>query len=169
MNNKTYIGIDIGKHGAFAAIKHTGEIICEPMPLISKELDYPEILNILDRFSLPDHNVHVVFEKLGVIYRSAKSTAFSMGEQIGAIEMACVAKNIPYTKARAVDWQKMMFQGVTEMTRTDEKRDTKAMALLAVKRLFPQQKLTFTPRALKAHDGLVDALLMAEYARRRNL
>jgi hypothetical protein len=45
-------------------------------------------------------------------------------------------------------------------------KDTKAMALMAVKRLFPNQKLTFGERATVPHDGLVDALLMAEYSRR---
>jgi hypothetical protein len=43
------------------------------------------------------------------------------------------------------------------------------MALIAAKRLFPNQKLVFGDRATKPHDGLIDALLLAEYARRLNL
>ncbi len=67
-----------------------------------------------------------------------------------------------------------MFQGVDQITKPSKTagakpiRDTKAMALVAVKRLFPDLKLTFGERATKPHDGLIDAVLIAEYARRMN-
>ena len=47
------------------------------------------------------------------------------------------------------------------------KVDTKAMALVAAKRLFPKVNLMMTSKSTVPHDGLVDALLMAEYARRK--
>jgi len=43
------------------------------------------------------------------------------------------------------------------------------MALVAAKRLFPGQDFTLTERATKAHDGMVDALLMSEYGKRKGL
>ena len=70
----------------------------------------------------------------------------------------------------AKQWQKEMFLGVEEITITGKStRDTKAMALVAIKRIFPNLELTFGVKAKKPHDGLVDAVLMAEYARRNNL
>ena len=61
-----------------------------------------------------------------------------------------------------------MFTGVEEITVTGKStRDTKAMALVAAKRLFPDAKLTFGDKATKPHDGLVDALLMSEYGKRK--
>lgn len=169
--SKIYIGIDIGKHGAIATIFPDGKIVIEKMPMIKTELDYASIPQALNRMG---HSSHVVFEKLGVIFGSSKQTAFSMGEQSGAVEMSCICQNIPYTKVRAVDWQKQMFQGIDQITKpssTGKKqvRDTKAMALMAVKRIFPELKLTFGDRATVPHDGLIDAILMAEYARRNNL
>jgi len=169
-----YIGIDIGKHGAIAVMNSNGTIDTYAMPLIKKELDYHALNQLISTLSSTGSKVHVVFEKLGVIFGSAKSVAFSMGEQIGAIEMCCIAHNISYTKSRAIDWQKEMFTGVQEVTKPSttgkkEVRDTKAMALLAIKRIFPELKLTFGKIAFKPHDGLIDAVLMAEYARRRNL
>jgi hypothetical protein len=171
--NKIYIGIDIGKSGAIAIISRYG-IVTHEMPKISNELDYHSLNKILRSYvthsSLDSEKPYVIFEKLGVIFGSGKSTAFSMGHQSGAVEMSCVANDIPYTKVRAVDWQKQMFQGVQEITKTgSSKKDTKAMALVAIKRIFPDLKLTFGTRATKPHDGLVDAVLMAEYARRNNL
>lgn len=173
---KVYVGVDIGKDGAIAMIKD-GKIAVWPMPKIKTELDLPGITQtILPSVELDDPplEMHVVFEKLGVIFGSSKQTAFSMGQQSGAVEMACVCQNIPYTKVRAVDWQKAMFQGldkITKSSKTGKKqvRDTKAMALVAVQRIFPTLKLTFGEKATKPHDGLIDAVLMAEYARRNNL
>lgn len=172
MSDKVYVGIDIGKDGAIAFIHPDGEIEVHHMPKIKTELDYPAISNLISwRAGM---KMHVVFEKLGVIFGSSKQTAFSMGQQSGAVEMSCVCKGMPFTKVRAVDWQKAMFQGLDEITKPSktgkkEVRDTKAMALVAVKRIFPNLKLTFGERATKPHDGLIDAVLMAEYARRNNL
>ena len=171
--NKTYIGIDIGKKGSIAVIHKHGEIHTYPMPMIKTELDYHGLSNLIS--CLKVHNPHIVFEKLGVIFGTSKSTAFSMGEQSGCVEMSCICQGISYTKVRAVDWQKAMFQGVDEIAKTKTKdgkkagRDTKAMALVAIKRLFPDLELTFGEKAKKPHDGLIDAVLMAEYARRNNL
>lgn len=170
MNNKLYVGIDIGKNGAIATIDPKGEIITYPMPLIGSELDYHELSTLMVKITTDYPEVHVVFEKLGVIFGSGKNVAFSMGEQIGAVEMSCICKGIPYTKTRAILWQKEMFQGVPEQLKTNSsKRDTKSMALIAIKRIFPDLVLTFGKRAVKPHDGLIDAVLMAEYARRKNL
>ena len=77
---------------------------------------------------------------------------------------------IPYIKVPAKEWQKEMFKGVDEITKPGKtSRDTKAMALVAIKRLFPELKLTFNDRSTKPHDGLIDAVLIAEYSKRKNL
>lgn len=171
--SKVYIGIDIGKSGAIAVI-HGSEITTYPMPKIKTELDYIELSSLMFNLNSELNGSHVIFEKLGVIFGSSKQTAFSMGEQAGSVEMSCICQGMPYTKVRAVDWQKEMFTGLDQITKPSstgkkEVRDTKAMALVAIKRLFPNLKLTFGDKATKSHDGLIDAVLMAEYARRKNL
>jgi len=166
MNNKVYIGIDIGLKGAIC-IRHNEEIITYAMPTNKKVIDIQAIKKILNSYN---ENMHVVFEKLGVIYGSSKTTAFSMGYQSGLIEGLCSALNIPYTMVRAVDWQKDMFTGVTVVNKPGKStKDTKAMALTAIKRLHPDLKLTFGKIATKPHDGLIDSVLMTEYAIRKNL
>jgi len=63
-----------------------------------------------------------------------------------------------------------MFTGVEEITITGKStRDTKAMALVAAKRLFPGRDFKLTDRSTKPHDGMVDALLMSEYGKRKQL
>jgi len=44
--------------------------------------------------------------------------------------------------------------------------DTKAQAVAIVQQLFPDVNLLRTPRCKKAHDGMADALLIAEWGRR---
>ncbi len=45
-------------------------------------------------------------------------------------------------------------------------KDTKTKSILAASRLFPRVDLRRTARSKVAHDGLTDALLIAEFGRR---
>lgn len=178
MGNKTqyqrrfHIGIDIGKEGAIVIQEKDKAITSMPMPLIVKELDYNGIYKILEPYE--GGNGMVVFEKI-VPYVGNKTSIFSMGMQAGAIEMACVALAIPYTKIPPQTWQKEMFIGVDNITKksittkSGESRDTKTMALIAAQRLFPGQLFNFPnqKKTTKPHNGLVDALLMSEFAKRK--
>ena len=173
--SKTIIAIDIGKKGAIAIIRpDLEEDEFHPMPMIKDEVDYVELESILSLVGNLDNNTVVIFEKLGVIFGTSKKTAFSMGHQSGAIEMACIALNLPFHKVPAKAWQKEMFANTSIVTKKSKSgkstvTDTKATALIVCKQLFPGLKLTFGDRATKPHDGLVDALLMGEYAKRKNL
>ena len=165
---RKYIGIDIGKKGAYYVLGEDGsEIECGPMPMIKNELDWHYLNDLMAKYNM--FNGMVVFEKLGVIFGSSKKTAFSMGYQAGAIELACIANYLKYTMVPAKKWQEEMFKGITKIYKKGTKGplDTKAMALVVAKRLFPKVNLLMTERSTVAHDGLVDALLMAEYARRK--
>lgn len=170
--DKTYIGIDIGKSGAIAIRTGNGSINIFAMPLIGKELDFHELNQILRPYK--GTYCTVVFEKM-IPFISNKQTTFSLGQQCGAIEMVCVALSIPYSKTVPANWQKDMFLGVENMTKisTTNKsgttRDTKAMALMAIKRLFPELKLTFGDKTKKPDDNLIDAVLIMEWAKRKKL
>ena len=162
--SKIYVGIDIGLAGALASIDKKN-VKGLKMPMLGKKVDPHDIIKELELLK-PDH---VVFEKLGVIFGTSKATAFSMGEQSGIIQTACICLGVPYTIVPAKEWQKAMYTGVPETKKSNGKRDTKAMALIACKRIFPNLELTLSERAKIAHDGYVDAILMAEWARRKNL
>lgn len=165
---RKYIGIDIGKKGAYYILGEDGSQIDRgAMPMIKKEVDWHEFNRIMSPYEGFDGMV--VFEKLGVIFGSSKKTAFSMGYQAGSIEMVCIANTIRYTMVQAKKWQAEMFDGQTKIFKTGSKTkiDTKGMALQCAKRLFPSVNLLMTDKSTVPHDGLVDALLMAEYARRK--
>jgi hypothetical protein len=161
---RRYIGIDIGKKGAIS-IYDGSSFIHHKIPMIRDEINYHKLHQLLEEYEA--FNGMVVFEKLGVIFGTSKTTAFSMGYQAGAIEMICIALCMPYTKVPAKVWQAEMFQGVEVINKTGKTtRDTKAMALVAFNRLFPKEHTAFDVKN-KAHDGLIDAALMAAYAERK--
>jgi hypothetical protein len=160
---KKYIGVDIGKNGGVVIIDGT-QINLYKMPLIGDQIDIKELNNLINHT-----NLVVVFEKLNSIFGTTKNTAFSMGHQVGILETICVLNNLPFVEVSAKTWQKEMFQGVSEVKKADGKRNTKAMAEIAATRLFPTVSLKTSSRQTKNQDGVIDALLIAEYAKRKNL
>lgn len=166
---RKYIGIDIGKQGAICILGDDGEEIARAkMPMIKDKVDWHMLNKMLSTHTGSD--CMVVFEKLGVIFGSSKKTAFSMGEQYGSVRMACIGNSLQYTEVPAKKWQAEMFEGQDKIYKIGSKTklDTKAMALVSAKRLFPDiEDFTLSEKAEKPHDGFIDALLMAEYARRK--
>lgn len=166
---KFYIGIDIGKQGAISVLDSDGVVTNYATPLIKKEFDMLAFHKILSTYQGED--VHVVFEDLRAIHLVSSASTFSLGGMAYATQMACVCLYLPFTPINPKVWQSEMFTGVKEIRvlkkgNIKDSRDTKAMALVAVKRLFPSVNLCASERAKVPHDGIVDAILMAEYCRR---
>ncbi len=160
------IGVDIGKKGGIFIQNTKGDKLTFKMPMIKDQLDIDGLYKILSPYE--GMRGVLVFEKLGVIFGSSKTTAFSMGYHSGILEALCVSLAIPYHKVPPKTWQKSMFEGVDEVLKTvkgDKKRDTKAMAQIAVKRRHPEVVLKFSNRVEKDHDGLIDAILLSDYGK----
>jgi len=174
---KVRIGIDLGKKGAIA-IYHD-DILQEPvvMPVVNKtEYDIHFIANELLKYTDTDqYDVHIVTEDIHAIYGSSAGGTFDFGRGLGIFEGIICAYGLPYTKVMPKKWQKDAFEGVSEIRKPASVKqqavgrrgdiDTKAMALVAIKRLFPNLKLTFGTRAHVPHDGLVDAVHLARYCK----
>lgn len=168
MEAKHYVSIDIGKAGGIAVINTENSVIgVSPMPKIGDEVDYHELCNQLRPYQ--NKNCHIVFERLTSLFKVSKAATWSLAHQSGSVQMICIALNLPFTAVPPKQWQAEMFKGIPEITDSTGKRDTKKMALMVVKRLYPELKLTFGERATKPHEGAIDALLMSTYARRQNL
>ena len=165
-----YIGIDIGKNGAIV-IQENGEIITHAMPTIAKAIDLREIYNILKPYE--NKNCKVAFEDLHAIYQTSAASMFSFGFAAGAIEAIVYCLNLSFVKVSAKIWQKHAFVGIKEIrkpSRIDKlgrkvkgSLETKKMALLAAKRLYPEVNLKATVRSKKEHDGIIDALLISDW------
>lgn len=176
--NKIYIGIDPGAKGGIV-VMDGNKINKYAMPSIDKEIDKQGIKNIFKIYKpqILLRKVHAVLEDVHSIFGVGAKSNFQFGRALGIVEGALEALEIPYTMVGPKTWQKELWQGIklvekntgkeTAAGNAKFKTDTKSTSLKAAKRLFPKESLLATERSKVPHDGIVDALLIAEYCRRK--
>ncbi|OGO09271.1 MAG: hypothetical protein A2Y61_05355 [Chloroflexi bacterium RBG_13_60_13] len=154
------IGVDPGKAGAIVRLGGDYSPFIHMMPLISgarrDEYDAPLIVKMVEGAA------HVFVEKLQPMPLKKGGTIanFNRGFCNGLFIGLLTALNVPFTMVRPQEWQKEMLSGVPG-------DDTKQRSILAAQRLFPSVSLLPTERCRKPSDGIADALLIAEFGRRR--
>ena len=157
----TFIGLDPGLDGGIAFIRDDGNASAEVMPTLAakkgRELDEKGVLEAVEYWQ--HESVFAVIEAQHPMPKQGTVSTFSLGKVFGALRMALAACGIPYQVVPAQTWQKAV--GIS-----GKLGDTKRQSVAVAQRLFPDVDLRATPRCRKAHDGLADALLIAEYARR---
>ena len=141
-----YIGIDPGKNGGIAIIDSDG-VIAFPF---SEERLLIELDGIAQEYECICYLEHVhAMPKQGV------SSTFNFGMNFGFIQGVLKAYEIPYELVTPQKWKK-------EFSCTSDKNTS----IEVCKRLFPNVNIKATDRCRKDHDGMAEALLIAEYGRR---
>jgi len=157
LENKIFAAFDPGKKGGFAVLTDDGFIMdIHVMPTISKEYDVQALKLLLKKYEITHigiENVHAIQGRIG------NSSNFNFGLGKGLLIGLVAGLNIPYTLVNPKQWQKITWEGVTKQ------KDTKKTSLIAAKRLFPYESFLATKRSRVPHDGIVDAVLIAEYIR----
>lgn len=143
----TYVGIDPGKSGAIAVLSRHGSVHIAPF----STAEYIDILNYLK--GIP---VKCCLEKVGAMPGQGVVSMFNFGHNLGFIEGVLQANRISYQLVPPQTWKK-------EFSLTSDK--TKSIEVC--QKLFPDVSLLATDRSRKPSDGMAEALLMAEYARRK--
>ena len=143
-----YIGIDPGASGAFAVLDENGAHV---FPWGSE--GFKRVLLIAR--SKADGQVMACVEKVGAMPGQGVTSMFSFGKNAGYIEGVLEAIGIPYQLVSPQKWKKEYSLG------SDKKQ-----SIEVCKRLFPDVSLRRTDKCRKDDDGMAEALLMAEYARR---
>jgi hypothetical protein len=179
---KKFVGIDVGKLGGIVSISEDGKtVVTKKTPLNGKEIDVVEIKQLLQLLSL-ENEVIVGIENVSSIMGSASGANFQFGRALGLVEGVTVGVGLPFVKVHAKTWQKLAFEGIpvqykpgkpkknrkTGLLEPTQKVDTKAMAEIAAKRLYPNVSLLATSRSSVAHSGIVDSLLIAHYLLKTN-
>jgi hypothetical protein len=164
------IGIDPGKNGGITSLEDN-EIHQYTIPKIkgSTKVDYRKLDGIIAQWRGCD--THVFIEEVHALYGSSAGATFSFGYICGVTMGMIVSAKVPFTLVQPKVWQKVMFKGIPDIRKPYKdgkkgKTDTKAMALIAAKRLFPGMDFLATQRSKNPHDGLVDSIIIAEYGRR---
>jgi hypothetical protein len=171
---KYFIAADPGKRGAIVVIDQNNNILTAQTPLIGGEIDTHQIVKFLRSF---EGEKHAVIENVHNMFGVGSSANFQFGRALGLLEGIISALDIPFTKVSPKEWQKEMWQGIKPLEVITTKKnkdgspkykvDTKATSLLCANRLYPNVNLLPTERSKKPSDGIVDALLMAGYCKRK--
>lgn len=183
MKQKVWLGIDPGAKGFLMGLNEKSELVVkEPIPLIGDDIDLHELNKILKKAD-EDFNLTVIIEEVHALPLSSAASTFSFGLCVGAIRMAVIANHIRYVRVTPKVWQLEVWL-TAEIEKKPDKEgldkkgntkiikgqtDTKLTSLKAAKRLFPIFDFRATARSKKDHDGAIDAALIAEYGRRKNV
>lgn len=146
-----YIGIDPGKNGGIAFIEN-GNNSSEAYPYSDDVL----INNLKLIYAQGWHNAVICYlEHVHAMPKQGVSSTFNFGMNFGFIQGVLKAYGIRYELVTPQKWKK-------EFSCTSDKNTS----IEVCKRLFPNVNLKATDRCRKDHDGMAEALLIAEYGRR---
>lgn len=161
------VGIDPGQKGGLGALSSDGKFLqVIPMPLAGKEVDFGQVASFL--LSFEDLQVVVVeqvsaMRKKGV--RQGTVSSFKFGANYGGLlgVVAALAACSPslgdllLVRPLPQKWKSDVLEGT--------KKDKDA-SVAYVRRSWPKANLLATSRSRVLHDGMADALCLAEYGRR---
>lgn len=141
-----------------------------------KIIDEEAYCDVIKGLKLRYPDACIVLEKvksIGANPRQASVGAtqnFSFGYNFGLINGFIIACNFRvFHLVTPQEWQKNILQLSDMIQGPEGKNDNKASSLRAFMRLFPHEDMRPSSRASKPHDGLVDAALIALYAKKLNL
>lgn len=145
-----WIGIDPGKKGAYAQI--CGDRV-EVWPW--DDAAFVEHMHTLvdDRADF----LMAAVEKVGAMPGQGTVSMFSFGKSAGFIEGVLAGLGVPYQLIPPATWKREF-----SLIRTEKRQ-----SIVVARRLFPNVDLRPTERARVESDGCADAVLLAEYARRK--
>lgn len=142
-----FVGVDPGKSGAYAII-FPDRVVVIPWD------DY-RFVDDMDYIANHPYNPIVCVESVHAMPKQGVTSTFTFGKNAGFIEGVLTAYKLPYELVPPKSWKKMF-------SLTGEKQDS----IDVCKRLFPDVPLRKTEKCRTDDDGMAEALLMAEYAKR---
>lgn len=151
--NRVFIGVDPGKNGGLAIIWDDGKITAEAWD----DTEFIELMRIAAKHLAAEGlNAVCCVEKVGAAPKQGVTSMFNFGKSAGFIEGVLQALGIPYQLITPQKWKKEFLLN-----------SDKQKSIEVCHKLFPQVNIRRTERCTTDHDGMAEALLMAEYARRK--
>lgn len=155
-----YIGIDPGKNGGIAVIHDKLPKLLDISVYKYSDDNLIDFIDVCTKGSCiavhRDEEIKCVLEKVNAMPGQGVVSMFNFGQNFGFIQGVLKAYEISFELVPSQKWKK-------EFSVTSDKNTSIEVA----KRLFPGVNLKATERCKKDHDGMAEALLMAEYGRRK--
>lgn len=153
-------GVDPGKKGGAVILDTSGKVMAKSIMFLANKTEFDPLAYA--QFLRNEHYTvdHVLVEKVSAMPGNGNVSMFTFGQAFMFCHLVPKMLNIPLTLVTPQTWQKVMHMGI------EKTLDPKQRSLIAVSRLFPTTDLRASARCSVQHDGLVDALLLAEWGRR---
>ena len=148
-----FIGIDNGVSGGIVGLDHRGEVLLARAMPICKEFQRRRV-DAVELAGLLKNATMVVYER--PTGSQSASAAASMADSFAVVDTVLRVNNIRRLAITSQKWQKHYWSKVD---------DTKAEALRVANGLWPSENWLATERSKKPHDGIVDAALIAYWAK----
>jgi Holliday junction resolvasome RuvABC endonuclease subunit len=161
-----YLGIDPGINGGFAVVSGDSIRYKMVMPTISvttkdgktkTQIDRDAVLSFLTLF--PQH-VHVVIEEQEAFRKQNITSTCTICKNYGILLMALSAAHFYTTEVPSDDWQDHF--GIVSVKKS-QGESTKEQAFHIAQKLYPTADFRKSERSHIVHDGIVDAVLIANY------
>ena len=159
----TILGIDPGKtSGAICLMDQSGLVIdCRVMPETSMLCD------LLESWTCDHGKIKAFIEKAQTMPGQGGVSTFRYGQHYGSLEGVLICLNISHQAVHPATWTKVMHAGCSKKEKG--RKAAKARSLEAARRIWPRKSFIATERSRVPHDGIIDAMLIAEYGRRFGL
>jgi crossover junction endodeoxyribonuclease RuvC len=159
---RLYLGIDPGISGGIAVLDEAGNaVLVQPMPTAGKDVDAGQLARLLrslrDLDTATDFHLAAV-EHVGAMPGQGVCSMFSFGCSWGLARGVLAALGVPVVLVRPQAWKRSVLAGLAH---------DKAAAIGYCASRWPGTSLVL-PTCRKPHDGMADALALAEYARRQS-
>lgn len=159
--NEVVIGIDPGIHGALAVLETCSGHLLDKLKMPD---DIHETYRFLFSLRQTFPTLIIACEKAQTVpMRDGVKSAFTNGRNFGKLEATIRLLYVPVQFIPPNTWQAELHKGSDGI-------GPKERSLSVAKNLWPCEKFVFneeSKRSLKPHDGLVDAMLVGEFLRRR--
>lgn len=130
------------------------------LPGKQREVDPIELARWLEALANADRMIRLaVVEQVHAMPEQGVRSTFTFGCGYGMVRGVLAARSIPTELVTPQAWKRLVLAGYTDKN--------KEAAIQYATRRFPNASLRATPRSRTSHDGLADALCLAEYARRQ--
>ncbi len=155
-----FIGIDPGKTGGVAVLNEEGDVVeVEVMKDLTWFCGYIKSLT-----EKKNEKAMIFIEKAQAMGIKINGTVsiFTYAQHFGELIGTLQTLGVPHEQVPPITWCKVMHVG----TVGDR---PKIKSRMAAQRIFPSEnfKNPDAPRSTKDHEGIIDALLIAEFGRRK--
>lgn len=134
--------------------KNKGVVHTTPMPLIADtDIDFLAIRELVQEYK-PDM---VYIEQVHALFKASAKSTFNFGAAYGGVIGAIATLGLPYVLVQPKEWQRGYFKGLSKDMKAKDKSE------LVCLRRHPHAEYYLTPRSKRPHDGVIDAILIAEY------